>query len=301
MSNNHTDKNYNFDDDQDINEDKEDLAVDNEPAVKRNNADAVWQGTSLWDKIRPMLHYYIIAIIAFAVAGYMMYNAYRTLYPKQPVQQAEANHLSFSNQVETGNKPAKGFSPLAQSQENKVKNKSGLGKKEEIKPNASYSSQTGEVAGINGKKITDQIKKLAEKVDDLNRQVQKIVESQSQSYSYNEEAKKLAEKVSESQNDIENHVKSLASNIDLIDKKLSKLENVSLKNNKNINLMLANQYSHREKLRLRAIVSGRAWLVNDDGVTLTVTKNTDIPGYGHVIKVDDKQTQVTMSSGYIFN
>lgn len=158
MSNNHTDKNYNFDDDQDINEDKEDLAVDNEPAVKRNNADAVWQGTSLWDKIRPMLHYYIIAIIAFAVAGYMMYNAYRTLYPKQPVQQAEANHLSFSNQVETGNKPAKGFSPLAQSQENKVKNKSGLGKKEEIKPNASYSSQTGEVAGINGKKITDQIK-----------------------------------------------------------------------------------------------------------------------------------------------
>ncbi|ODN41469.1 hypothetical protein [Piscirickettsia litoralis] len=127
-----------------------------------------------------------------------------------------------------------------------------------------------------------------------------VTKTKDKYYQVNEDNKKNLLSMGKRQKAIENSISLLASSIGSLDKKLSKLENITEKNNEEIKLIVANQYSHHEKLTLRAIISGRAWLVNNDGVTLTVTKNTNIPGYGHVVNIDDKKEQVKMSSGYIF-
>ncbi|ODN41468.1 hypothetical protein [Piscirickettsia litoralis] len=99
-------KNYNFEDDQKVNETIESSLLESDSTVERNSKDTVQKRILSWDKIKPVLHYYIIAIIAFSIAGYMMYSAYQALYPKQKTQPLKGNSLTFSSQIR---KTIKGF------------------------------------------------------------------------------------------------------------------------------------------------------------------------------------------------
>ena len=67
-----------------------------------------------------------------------------------------------------------------------------------------------------------------------------------------------------------------------------------------LNLLLAERTAQMQKLTLRAVVPGRAWLVDGAGHTDTVTVGTTVPSYGKVTKIDPSTGEVFMSSGYIF-
>lgn len=68
-----------------------------------------------------------------------------------------------------------------------------------------------------------------------------------------------------------------------------------------LQLLLAQRAQNAENYTLRAVVPGRAWIVDGSGKTITITKGDKIPYYGVVKKVDDKTDKVYMSSGYVFS
>ena len=68
-----------------------------------------------------------------------------------------------------------------------------------------------------------------------------------------------------------------------------------------LQLLIAERAAHAEKLTLRAVVPGRAWLVNGKGRTTTVTVGMDLGSYGKVVKIDSDHDKVYMSSGYVFS
>lgn len=50
---------------------------------------------------------------------------------------------------------------------------------------------------------------------------------------------------------------------------------------------------------IQAIIPGRAWLIAQNGSTLTVREGTIVPGYGTVRLIDPNQGRVMMSSGQV--
>lgn len=68
-----------------------------------------------------------------------------------------------------------------------------------------------------------------------------------------------------------------------------------------LQVVIAQQANHAQKLNLRAVVQGRAWLVDGDGKTITVAKGDLIPYYGKVVSINADNDQVVMSSGYTFS
>ncbi|MDO8954492.1 MAG: hypothetical protein Q7V63_06565 [Gammaproteobacteria bacterium] len=65
-------------------------------------------------------------------------------------------------------------------------------------------------------------------------------------------------------------------------------------------LLLAEQSATVQKLTLRAVVPGRAWLVDDQGNTTTVVLGTALANYGTVVNIDSGKGEVVMSTGYVF-
>lgn len=68
-----------------------------------------------------------------------------------------------------------------------------------------------------------------------------------------------------------------------------------------LRLLLAQKAQGRDLLSLRAVVPGRAWLVDKNDHTTTVQVGDMVPDYGKVEKIDAKSGAVIMSSGYVFN
>jgi intracellular multiplication protein IcmG len=56
----------------------------------------------------------------------------------------------------------------------------------------------------------------------------------------------------------------------------------------------------KEHYFVQAIIPGRAWLVSNEGRTVTVRVGTLLPGYGRVAKIDAQQGRVEMSSSKVF-
>jgi|GEM_PF-2468654 len=67
-----------------------------------------------------------------------------------------------------------------------------------------------------------------------------------------------------------------------------------------LRVLVAQQADKAQKLTLRAVVQGRAWLVDGDGNTHSVAKGDRIPYYGKVVRINADNDSVEMSSGYTF-
>jgi len=68
-----------------------------------------------------------------------------------------------------------------------------------------------------------------------------------------------------------------------------------------LKLVIAEKAAQAQKMTLRAVVPGRAWLVNGKGQTITISDGSELPYYGKVLKIDSKSNTVTMSTGYVFS
>ena len=64
--------------------------------------------------------------------------------------------------------------------------------------------------------------------------------------------------------------------------------------------VLGQETADQQQLTLRAVVPGRAWLVNGKGQTISVTVGTSLGTIGIVTAIDADASTVTTSSGYIF-
>lgn len=67
-----------------------------------------------------------------------------------------------------------------------------------------------------------------------------------------------------------------------------------------LSTVLGQETANQQQLTLRAVVPGRAWLVNGKGQTISVTVGTPLGTIGVVTAIDPDNSTVTTSSGYIF-
>lgn len=67
-----------------------------------------------------------------------------------------------------------------------------------------------------------------------------------------------------------------------------------------LQLILAQSAQGASKLTLRAVVPGRAWLMDSKGDTTSVAVGDSLPYYGKVLSIDADAGTVTTSSGYVF-
>jgi ABC-type transporter Mla subunit MlaD len=101
-------------------------------------------------------------------------------------------------------------------------------------------------------------------------------------------------------NNMQQSMQTLAANLQVYNKNMQAVGQQLGKTQQQLALLLAEQSASVQKLTLRAVVPGRAWLVDDQGNTTTVTVGTQLPNYGTVVNIDSGKAQVVMSTGYVF-
>lgn len=96
-------------------------------------------------------------------------------------------------------------------------------------------------------------------------------------------------------------IDSLGTQFASMNKTLAAVNQSIVKTQVELKLVIAEKAAEAQKMTLRAVVPGRAWLVNGKGQTLTISVGTELPYYGKVLKIDSKSNTVTMSTGYVFS
>ena len=98
-----------------------------------------------------------------------------------------------------------------------------------------------------------------------------------------------------------NKIDKLSVQFSKMNKTLGNVNQSIVKTQVQLKLIIAEKAAQAQKMTLRAVVAGRAWLVNGKGQTLTITVGSELPYYGKVLKIDSKANTVTMSTGYVFS
>jgi len=99
---------------------------------------------------------------------------------------------------------------------------------------------------------------------------------------------------------LETNVASLSNNVNKLNQTLSGLETKLSNTQSQLATLLASETATQEKLTLRAVVPGRAWLIDSKGHTISVTEGTALGVFGTVTNIDTSTNSVTTSSGYVF-
>jgi intracellular multiplication protein IcmG len=99
---------------------------------------------------------------------------------------------------------------------------------------------------------------------------------------------------------LNNGMNQLNHQLDLQAQALAKLEAAQHKKHVVMRSMM-DRHAVREVITysIQAAIPGRAWLISNQGNTLTVREGTSIPGYGVVKLIDSKQGRVITSSGRV--
>lgn len=118
--------------------------------------------------------------------------------------------------------------------------------------------------------------------------------------------------VSNEINGISTNVQGLAEQIDKLNTLISRLDDKIAAQAHDIDILMSRtrpkkkQHVHKTKPKtkptvyhVQALIPGRAWLIAENGTTITVSSGSTIPGYGKVRLIDPQQGQVMTSSGRI--
>ena len=96
-------------------------------------------------------------------------------------------------------------------------------------------------------------------------------------------------------------IEILIERIDQYEKKLVKLDTALSALSIQLNLLVAQKTAQNDNLTLRAVIPGRAWLVDTQGRTYTVAEGDVVGNFGKVTQIDSTVGRVMTSSGYVFN
>ena len=100
---------------------------------------------------------------------------------------------------------------------------------------------------------------------------------------------------------LNSQISTLNKAIDQSNQNMTNIAQTLLRTQSQLKLLLAEKAESRDQLILRAVVPGRAWLVDGAGRTISVAVGDEIKDYGKVESIDDKTATIIMSSGYVFN
>ncbi len=99
---------------------------------------------------------------------------------------------------------------------------------------------------------------------------------------------------------LERNVANLTASVNALNQTLANVDARLSETQNQLGTMLAQQAANLQKLTLRAVVPGRAWLVDAGGHTITVTVGTPLGAFGTVTAIDTDSNTVSTSSGYVF-
>jgi hypothetical protein len=99
---------------------------------------------------------------------------------------------------------------------------------------------------------------------------------------------------------VNTQIESISQKVDSYNHAITGIQSALEQTQQQLKLILAQRAEDIDHYTLRAIVSGRAWLVDGQGQTVTIVAGQELKNYGTVQEINDKMGYVTMSSGFIF-
>lgn len=106
--------------------------------------------------------------------------------------------------------------------------------------------------------------------------------------------------VSNNMNTLSGNVNQLSDSVNKLTQNLASVQQQLVNTQGQLQIVLSQETATSERLTLRAVVPGRAWLVNGNGQTTTVIVGTSLGAIGTVTNIDPAANTVTTSTGYIF-
>jgi hypothetical protein len=140
------------------------------------------------------------------------------------------------------------------------------------------------------KVVADNEKSLSEQISSLKASLSAISAADSQ----------MSQSMSGQFEQMSTQVSQVNQKLEAYNQSISGVQTALEKTQQQLKLILAQRAEDIDHYTLRAIVPGRAWLVDGQGQTVTIILNQELKNYGTVEEINDKMGYVTMSSGYVF-
>lgn len=300
-------KNYDFDSEDPFNENPLEQSAENGPLEEEeftdfgelDNAQANLEEKSepkdkkpsgVKEGVMGLLKEYYLYLIGGVILLIVIYYMYGMIFPSQPAQapkpaQTQQQGFGVSLQpVKVPPRPAVETSAPAQSQ-----------------PTTPAESQPQTLAFTQNdlKQMIDGFSNIVDQKDQkIESQMATIVQQQSQ---LTQAEQSLTSTQQTQLTQLNTEIKSLTDAINQSNQSMANISQALVRTQAQLKLLVAEKAQSRDQLSLRAIVPGRAWLVNGSGRTISVAVGDEIQDYGKVESIDAKSATVMMSSGYVFN
>ncbi|MCX7122603.1 MAG: hypothetical protein NTV32_02840 [Gammaproteobacteria bacterium] len=245
-------------------------------------AQGVKKGSNLISLMKDNWLYIILVLIVVTVAGYLIMG---TLFPNTPATApatvTPATQTAFNSLPATGQTSATAAAATNTSSTTAQPN-----------PTAPGTPATAEPAMISmsATQMQQLLQGFSSTVQDSMKTIQTTIQA-SGAPATNEKLATLQTQLTA----LDGNISTLNSNLNAADTRLGTTQ-------QQLSQVLAQETANQEKLTLRAVVPGRAWLVDGKGNTISVTVGSTLGYIGTVTEIDSDQdnSQVVTSSGYIF-
>ena len=244
---------------------------------------------SLVDFVKANIIYIVGGI---AVGGFAIYMIMGILFPSTP-QQQRPQQQQTRNFGMSANAPGTEQPQSAPRQVQKVTNQSAL-------PANSYVMNQGDftklLQGFQGV-VEKQTKSLSNQLEVLHKDQSQVNKHASEDIAA---LTKQVYAITHDMSALEQQIKAVNVSMQKQQHTINQVTASLQKTQQQLGLLIAQKAANMQKLTLRAVVPGRAWMVDGAGNTVSVTTGDELPYYGKVTKIDSDKGQVIMSSGYVF-
>ncbi len=236
-------------------------------------------GGSLIDMVKENWLYAILGLIVIIVAGYLIMGVISPSSSAPRPAPAPATQGNFNTPSATA-APSSTAAPAATAT-------SSTSTTTTAAPN---STAAGPVTNIT--MTSDQMQQLLTGFSNTVQQSMKSIQDSLQASGSPATNQKLAA-LQGQLSDLDGNIAQLDNNIAVANTRLSTTQ-------AQLSQVLGQETADQQKLTLRAVVPGRAWLVDGKGNTISVTVGTALGNIGTVTEIDADNSQVVTSSGYVF-
>ncbi len=264
--------------DEDVTEEDAYANLDESAATK-----GVKQGTNLISMLKENWLYISLGAIVIIVAGYLLMGM---ISPSTPAARPAPAAAPAATQ--------NGFNSLPAAQQTAGTSSTATNTAAANTQANASATPTGPGSQTTISMSADQMQQLLQGFTGTVQQSMKSIQDTIQSTgapATNEKLSALQEQLSA----LNGNISTLNSNLNTADTRLNTTQ-------QQLSQVLAQETANQQKLTLRAVVPGRAWLVDGKGDTISVTVGSNLGYIGTVTEIDSDQSnsQVVTSSGYIF-
>ena len=245
--------------------------------------------SGLMDLVKANLIYIIGGI---AVGGFALYMIMGILFPSTPKQQrpeqAQTRNFGMSTHIPGTEQPK-----AAPRQVHKVTGQPALPANSYVMNQSDFTKLLQGFQGVVEKQtqsLTRQLEMVRKDQNQVNRRATENINSLA----------KQVLSITHDMSTLEQQIKAVNASVQKQQRTINQVTMSLKKTQQQLGLLIAQKAANMQKLTLRAVVPGRAWLVDGAGNTISVTTGNELPYYGKVTKINSDKGQVIMSSGYVF-